>query len=208
VAYRRRALVECGGWNPRTSTEDIDLSWRFQSSGWKIRYEMDWTARVMMACSWRSLWMQRRRWSSGLGRTIREQWAGIFGHTSRHVPVAFVTLLCALWMWMCAVALVLAVIGAAVPSGFGKLIDIATSSVWTHWSLYAQVFGVQLLVAILIDRGAWKRYPVLLLMAPFYPIYFWCILLTSYFAGFPQGFFRRDGGKWTPSAFAAGAVDA
>ena len=34
------------------------------------------------------------------------------------------------------------------------------------------------------------------LLAPFYPVYFWCILLTSFVAGFPRGVLRLDGGSW------------
>lgn len=98
VAYRRQALVECGGWNAETSAEDIDLSWRLQSGGWRLDYDFNWTANVEMALRWSSLWRQRRRWSSGMARTLRQHFHGVFHAGARHAAVSFLAVLGCLWI--------------------------------------------------------------------------------------------------------------
>ncbi len=200
VAYRRRAMVDCNGWCPKTSTEDIDLSWRLQAAGWKIGYDAAWTAQVEMAPTWRSLWLQRRRWSSGLGRALRDQSGGVFLYTSRHVPIAFMAFLSSLWIWLC---IITASVGAFISwKGLGHETMLSSIISWqaSNWSLYGMIFVLQIGVAILVDRGTWRRYPLLILFSPLYPLYFWLILVTSFLAGFPKGMLRLDGGRWEPTA--------
>ena len=200
TAYRRQAMLDCHGWNARTSAEDIDLSWRLQARGWQLGYDSMWTARVEMAGTWRKLWLQRRRWASGMGRTMREQILGIFRHGSRHVPVAFMAILSTAWI-------VLTLGGAGIwliAWAVNPRIDIISASIawWKecHVPLYAAVFFVQLWIAVLVDRGPWTRYPLLLLMSPLYPAYFWMVLATSFVGGVPKGFLRLDSGRWKPTA--------
>ena len=200
VAYRRSAMIDCNGWCSKSSTEDIDLSWRLQSAGWKIAYDADWTARVEMALTWRSLWFQRKRWSSGLGRALRDQSAGVFQAASRHVPVAFMAFLSSLWIWL---SLISVTAGAFISwKGLGQETMLTTIINWqkSYWALSGMIFILQIGIAILVDRGTWKRYPLLILFSPLYPLYFWLILATSFLAGFPKGMLRRDGGRWEPTA--------
>lgn len=200
VAYRRQAMIDCNGWCPKTSTEDIDLSWRLQGAGWKIGYDADWTAQVGMAPTWRSLWVQRRRWSCGLGRALRDQSGGVFQAASRHVPVAFMAVLSSLWIWL---SLISVTAGAFISwKGLGQGTMLTSIVQWqaNHLPLYAGIFTMQIAIAILVDRGTWKRYPLLILFSPLYPLYFWLILVTSFLAGFPKGMLRRDGGRWSPTA--------
>jgi len=204
VAYRRQAMIDCNGWSAKSSTEDIDLSWRLQAAGWKIAYDPHWTARVGMAATWKSLWLQRRRWSSGLGRALRDQAGGVFRHSSRHVPVAFMAFLSSLWIWLCLATLSAGAFiswkGTSFEWGDGSLLVRIVEWQFKHCSLYALIFVFQIAVAILVDRGTWKRYPLLILFSPLYPVYFWLILVTSFLAGFPRGMMRRDGGRWEPTA--------
>jgi hypothetical protein len=67
---------------------------------------------------------------------------------------------------------------------------------WVFLMLYLGVFALQIVSAMMADGLRWRRYPVLLLMVPIYPLYFWCLLFTGYFAGFVKGFLRRDSGRW------------
>lgn len=200
VAIRREALEKCGGWDGATSAEDIELSWRLQSQGWRVSFDLAWTARVTMAETWGGLWRQRRRWSSGLGRTLRDQGGHVLGAAARHLPVALVSLISLIWMWGCLVLLVTApVLMMAGDSGdSNRYLTFLFSG--SHALLYAEVFAIQFLVAILVDHGTWSRYPLLAIVAPFYPVYFWFLLFPSFIVGFPQGFFRRDSGRWIPTA--------
>ena len=195
VAYRRQALLECGGWNSDTTAEDIDLSWRLQASGWQLHYDIDWTANVEMARRWGSLWRQRKRWSSGMARTLREQHHGVFHTGARHGIVSFFAVMGCIW--------IVSSLGLALFS-LCKAVGSPAAGSWLpghEWliSLGSAAFLLQLLVGILIDRSSWSRYPLILLLAPFYPVYFWCILFTSNIAGLYHGFFSKDGGKWQPT---------
>ncbi len=200
VAIRREALEKCGGWDGATSAEDIELSWRLQSRGWRVSFDLTWTARVMMAETWGGLWRQRRRWSSGLGRTLRDQGWHVLGATARHLPVALVSLISLLWMWGCLVLLIAAPLVLIAGTSHDSAAYLALFFSGSHALLYAEVFAIQFLVSILVDHGTWPRYPLLALAAPFYPLYFWFLLFPSFIAGFPRGFLRKDSGRWIPTA--------
>jgi len=202
VAYRVQAVHECGGWKSDSSTEDIDLSWRIQGAGWHIGFAGDWLARVEMAPSWKSLWLQRRRWSAGIGRALRDHFPKIWGPGSTLLPVGIMALATTAWLWGCLIRILLAIIGWAAElfmHGFRAVwADDASPLLhdWLFLSIYLGTFALQVVSAMAADGLRWKRYPVLLLLAPLYPIYFWIILFTGYFFGFVKGFLRRDSGRW------------
>ena len=151
-----------------------------------------------MVPTWRGLWRQRRRWSRGLGRTVREQFAGAVRSGATHVPVCLLTMLGIGWLWasLAIGAIRLAVAGIAVARGQ----HVSAPGVYSHLLVYAGIcfgfFFFQVVVATLLDRSRWRLYPKLFLVAPLYPLYFWAVSLTTFVAGFPQGFFRRDRGQW------------
>ncbi len=198
VAFRRAALLEIGSWNEKTAAEDIDLSWRMQAAGWRIVYERRWVALVEMVPTWHALWRQRRRWSRGLGRAVREHFGGVLQKRATHLPVALITLLGAGWLWasLFTGALRLISVGRRLVGGE----NIANAAIWNRVFVYAGIcfgfFLLQLVIATLLDRTRWRIYPKLFLLAPFYTFYFWGISLTTFVVGFPQGFFRRDRGQW------------
>jgi poly-beta-1,6-N-acetyl-D-glucosamine synthase len=190
VAYRRQALIQAGGWNSQTSAEDIDLSWRLQSGGWHLQYDINWTAHVGMAPRWTSLWFQRKRWSSGMAKTLRGQHRGVFRKGARHGIVALLAVLGCLWMVS---SLVLTLFS------FIKSQDYWLPNYRILFSVGAAAFLLQLVAGILVDRDSWKRYPLIILISPLYPLYFWAILFTSNIAGLFHGFFLKDNGKWQPT---------
>jgi poly-beta-1,6-N-acetyl-D-glucosamine synthase len=190
VAYRRQALMQVGGWNAQTSAEDIDLSWRLQSAGWHLQYDINWTAHVEMASRWKSLWRQRKRWSSGMANTLRGQHRGVFRSGARHGIVALLAVLGCLWM-VSSLAITL--------FSFGKSHDNWMPNYGMLFSVGAAAFMLQVFAGILVDRDSWKRYPLIILVSPFYPLYFWGVLFTSNIAGLFHGFFLKDNGKWNPT---------
>ena len=198
VAFRRSALLEIGSWNEKTAAEDIDLSWRLQAAGWRIVYERSWIAWVEMVPTWGALWRQRRRWSRGLGRAVREHFGGVLQKRATHLPVALITLLGAGWLW--ASLFTGAVRAVAVVARVTRGENVANAAVWSRAFVYVGIcfgfFLLQLLIATLLDRSRWRLYPKLFLLAPLYTIYFWAISLTTFVVGFPQGFFRHDSGQW------------
>jgi biofilm PGA synthesis N-glycosyltransferase PgaC len=198
VAFRRQALMDVDGWNEATAAEDIDLSWRMQSAGWRIAYDSRSITRVEMVPSWRGLWRQRRRWSRGLGRAVRDHFAGTLRAGATHVPVALVSLLGAAWLWASLLVGGVRLMRTAIHIVHGH--DTFHPALGVRALVYAGIcfgfFFVQLLIATLLDRGRWRLYPKLFLLSPLYPIYFFVISLTTFVVGFPQGLLRRDRGRW------------
>lgn len=200
VAYRREALKEIDDFNESTSAEDIDLSWRLQLAGWKADYEPSWTASVEMAPTWKSLWRQRKRWSSGFGHVVREHLLskGVSGRAS-NFPIIFISCLTVVW----AVASVAITAYTAVDmtndhfQGEPLFDDAFFSRTLYFYLICTALFYVQLGIAAAIDRRKWSSYLPLLLLAPFYPLYYLAISFTTFVVGFPQGFCRFDSGKWS-----------
>jgi poly-beta-1,6-N-acetyl-D-glucosamine synthase len=194
TAYRVSALKSVGGWNCDSSAEDIDASWRLQSKGWRLAFEKDWIARVEMAPSVPALWRQRRRWSAGLGRALRDYGAASLFDGGRHLPILVMTLASLTWIvamltWSAQAALSL---GSDVTPGTGlggeALLSIALTG--------AVAFYVQLATALAVDGGRMRGHLRSILIAPLYPLYFWAVLISSFMAGFPKGFLRLDSGNW------------
>lgn len=132
-----------------------------------------------------------------MGRALREHLFGAFQWRARHLPVAVVAVLSAVWMWLIA--------GTLLSHVADTNWTLATLGGWLQHHtltlcLCAAAFGTQIMVGILIDRGPWRRYPLMILLSPFYLVYFWLVLFTSYIAGFTRGVLRRDRGRWVPTA--------
>ena len=202
VAYRVEAVNDCGGWKSDSSTEDIDLSWRLQGAGWHIGFAGEWRARVEMAPSWKSLWLQRNRWSAGLGRALRDHFSKIWHTGSTLLPVGIMAVATTSWLWGCLLRILLVIIGwisVLVTHGFKPHWTNEPGLIIRNWlflSIYLGVFALQIVCAMISDGLRWRRYPILLLLVPLYPFYFWFLLFTGYFSGFVKGFLRRDSGRW------------
>ncbi len=198
VAYRAQALRSVGGWNTASSTEDIDVSWRLQTAGWRLVFDSDWIARVEMAPSVKSLWRQRQRWSSGLGRALRDHGAACISNNAQHLPIVVLTLVGLCWLGlMLASCVVLLSSGSDLA---GSVWDNGMNKLATIMLVGLSAFYTQLATAIAIDGRNLLSHWRSVALAPLYPLYFWCILLSSFLAGFPKGFARLDKGTWNRTA--------
>lgn len=71
---RRQALIDCGGWNEETITDDLDLTFRLHLNQWDIHcltlppvYEEGVTRAI-------ALWHQRNRWAEGGYQRYLDYW--------------------------------------------------------------------------------------------------------------------------------------
>ena len=147
-----------------------------------------------MAPSAGALWRQRRRWSAGLGRALRDHGAGAFVNGARHLPIVVLTLSSLVWM------LASLVLGGPLVLGYAGQSDHAfhfdRNNFVSLFLIGLAAFFVQLATAIAVDGRMLTWHWRGMLIAPVYPAYFWLILATSFAAGFPKGFLRRDNGSW------------
>ncbi|MCK8625076.1 glycosyltransferase [Apilactobacillus sp. TMW 2.2459] len=65
VGFRREALKDVNGWDPKIITEDIDITWRLYRKNWKIKYQPSIICWILVPENVRNLIKQRRRWARG-----------------------------------------------------------------------------------------------------------------------------------------------
>lgn len=63
--WRRTAIDEAGGWESDTLTEDLDLSYRAQLCGWRLRYDADTAVPAELPVSVNAFRTQQHRWTKG-----------------------------------------------------------------------------------------------------------------------------------------------
>jgi cellulose synthase/poly-beta-1,6-N-acetylglucosamine synthase-like glycosyltransferase len=67
--WRRQAIVDGGGWQHDTLTEDTDLSYRSQMAGWKFKYVADIECPSELPIEMTAFKTQQARWAKGLIQT-------------------------------------------------------------------------------------------------------------------------------------------
>ncbi len=70
--WRRQAIVEAGGWQHDTLTEDLDLSYRAQLAGWKFMFRPDTRAPAELPVDINAFKVQQFRWAKGSVQTARK----------------------------------------------------------------------------------------------------------------------------------------
>lgn len=63
--WRREAIVDAGGWEADTLTEDMDLSYRAQMKGWRIHYLFDVAVPAELPNTFAAFKSQQFRWAKG-----------------------------------------------------------------------------------------------------------------------------------------------
>lgn len=70
--WRRKTIEDAGGWEADTLTEDLDLSYRAQLKGWKIRYRQDVVSPAELPAEMNGLKSQQFRWMKGGAENARK----------------------------------------------------------------------------------------------------------------------------------------
>lgn len=70
--WRKAAILDAGGWQHDTLTEDMDLSFRAQLKGWKFVYVPDALAPAEIPCEMNSFKSQQFRWAKGSAQTAKK----------------------------------------------------------------------------------------------------------------------------------------
>jgi cellulose synthase/poly-beta-1,6-N-acetylglucosamine synthase-like glycosyltransferase len=70
--WRRQCIEDAGGWHHDTLTEDLDLSYRAQLRGWKIRYLPHITTPAELPKHIRAFKSQQFRWAKGSIQTAKK----------------------------------------------------------------------------------------------------------------------------------------
>ena len=70
--WRRATIVDAGGWQHDTLTEDMDLSFRAQLRGWRFVYVPEAVAPAELPCEMNSFKGQQFRWAKGSAQTAKK----------------------------------------------------------------------------------------------------------------------------------------
>ncbi|HTL88450.1 MAG TPA: glycosyltransferase family 2 protein [Leptolyngbya sp.] len=71
---RREALIDCGGWNEETITDDLDLTFRLHLNRWDIEVVTEPAVYEEGVTSAIALWHQRNRWAEGGYQRYLDYW--------------------------------------------------------------------------------------------------------------------------------------
>jgi hypothetical protein len=70
--WRKACIVDAGGWQADTLTEDLDLSYRAQLKGWKFVYQEQTVSPAELPAEMNGLKSQQYRWTKGAAETARK----------------------------------------------------------------------------------------------------------------------------------------
>jgi len=70
--WRKATIIDAGGWQHDTLTEDMDLSFRAQLNGWRFVYVPDALAPAEIPCEMNSFKTQQFRWAKGSAQTAKK----------------------------------------------------------------------------------------------------------------------------------------
>ncbi len=72
--WRKSCIADAGGWHADTLTEDLDLSFRAQSKGWRFEYLFDVGSPAELPSTFEAYRTQQFRWSKGAAECVRKNW--------------------------------------------------------------------------------------------------------------------------------------
>ncbi|MER2997716.1 glycosyltransferase [Pontibacter populi] len=75
--WRKACIVDAGGWQADTLTEDLDLSYRAQLKGWKFVYQEQTESPAELPAEMSGLKSQQYRWTKGAAETARKHIAKV-----------------------------------------------------------------------------------------------------------------------------------
>ena len=70
--WRKSCILDAGGWQSDTLTEDLDLSYRAQLKGWKFRYMEECGSPAELPAEMNALKTQQYRWTKGAAECSRK----------------------------------------------------------------------------------------------------------------------------------------
>lgn len=209
AAYSTAAIRAVGGFESRSATEDIDLSWRLQRAGFHVRYAADAGFRVETPATWKGLVHQRSRWALGLFQVLRR-----CGNPLSYRRAAFgavlVHVICSMLYAPLLVASLLVAVGTFVLHGDLPFSTPASAAIVR---IAFEALVVQAALGALLARGGGLRawcWPFAVLA---FPLYHLGVLVPAYLNGALRAMRSKSTSVWersdrTASASAGGGTSA
>lgn len=192
TAFRKSAVHEVGYWSPNMLTEDIDISWKLQRSGWDIEFEPNAMVWVLMPETFSGLWKQRLRWAMGGAQVLLKNIDVLFKPRLNFLwPLILELSLTLIWSYLMLFMVVLWVLNLLLPFvGFPEI-----SSPFLPYGTGIFI-GATCLIQFAISMWMDSRYEKDLAKNYFwmiwYPFVFWIITVTATIVALPKVLVRQD----------------
>jgi len=103
-AYNTAKLKQMGGWSERTRAEDMDLTWSFYETGYRVRFVPEAVCYPIEPHDRKFMSKQLKRWSHGFVQNVKVHWRCI-------LPIRYLSALVGVAMWDATVASLVYLIG-------------------------------------------------------------------------------------------------
>ncbi len=190
-AFRRKALEQIGGWSTDMITEDIDVSWKLQLSGWQVRYEPHALCWVLMPETLRGLFLQRLRWAQGGAEAfLRHFGQAIRWRNRRFWPLLGEYAISVAWCYSMVALIVIGLTDLAlgIPSWDAALAVLSWSG-----GLLVFLCLIQFCVSFFIDSRYDQSMANCLFWSIWYPFFYWILNMMTVVIAFPKALVRRRG---------------
>lgn len=190
-AFRRSALEQTGGWSTDMITEDIDVSWKLQLTGWQVRYEPHALSWVLMPETLRGLFRQRLRWAQGGAEAfLRHFRKAIRWRNRRFWPLLAEYIVSIAWCYSVLTLIMLGLFNLAL--GFPSW-DAAAALLSSSVGVLMFLCLLQFSVSFLIDSRYDHDMTRCLFWCIWYPFVYWILNMVTAVIGFPKAVMRRRG---------------
>lgn len=195
-AFRKLAVVQSGMWAPEAITDDVDLTFRLQITGWGVTFEPNALCWILMPETLRGLWRQRLRWAEGGAQaSISSFFEMIHRHRGGMLMIWISFFMSTLWALCMTILMPLWFLAGVFDPAVR--IDFNFMHQWGGEVLIVTYF-IQAIVALWLDRRYEKKSIKSLLWIVWYPLLFWVLLSLTAVLGFYKAIIRPAyaKGKW------------
>ena len=192
TAFRKTAVHEVGYWSPNMLTEDIDISWKLQRSGWDIEFEPNAMVWVLMPETFNGLWKQRLRWAMGGAQVLLKNIDVLFKPKLNFLwPLILELSLTLVWSYLMLIMVVLWILHLILP--FVGFPDISSPFLPYGTGIFIGAtcliqFAISMWMDSRYERGLSKNYFWMI----WYPFVFWIITVTATIVAMPKVLARHD----------------
>jgi biofilm PGA synthesis N-glycosyltransferase PgaC len=198
-AFRKRALHDAGWWDPSAITDDVEVSWRLQLSGWGITFEPKALCWILMPETLKGLWNQRVRWSVGGTRTVLDTAHRLLQPNGlRMLPLWLNYIVSIAWSYTMVASCISWVM---LQTGLVQTPPWFSFSMIPDWwgAVLACTYIVQAVVSVALDSRFEKNLASAIFWVIWYPLVFWLLQTATAVAGVPKALLRsrKSRGTWT-----------
>ena len=169
VAYRKRALLDCGLWDRDLITEDIGVTWKLERNFWDVRYEPRAICWMLVPETVKGIIKQRKRWAQGGQEVLLRHFNIVKNWDKRRMfPILFEQIMSTLWviLWLLLTLVEL----------FWLLYDASSYYPYLWKSQFLAVICIcQMLTAALLELKYDKQMLRHFAAAAWYPLIYWIV---------------------------------